>query len=44
VDDEIVSRSEAVALLFGVNDIAETLLTIERLLGGDGEQEEEDER
>jgi hypothetical protein len=44
VDEQIISREEAVALLFRVNDIAETLLTIERLLGGDGEQEEEDER
>ena len=41
----MVSRDEAVALLFKVNDIAETLLRIERLLQeNDGEEKEDDER
>jgi len=43
VEEQIVTRREAVALLFKVNDIAETLLRIERLLGDDGGEEEEDE-
>ena len=41
----MVSRDEAVALLFKVNDIAQTLLRIERLLQeNDGEEKEDDER
>jgi hypothetical protein len=41
VDEQIVSRDEAVALLFKVNDIAEIILRIERLLRDDNGQEEE---
>jgi hypothetical protein len=42
VDEELVSRGEVVALLFGVSDISETLLRIERLLGDeDGEEADE---
>jgi len=45
MDEPVVSRDEAVALLFKVNDIAETLLRIERLLQeNDGEEKEDDER
>jgi hypothetical protein len=43
VEEQIISRSEAVALLFRVSDIAETLIRIERLLGGDDGEEEADE-
>jgi hypothetical protein len=43
VDDQIISRDEAVGLLFRVNDIAETLLSIERILKGDDGEEEENE-
>jgi hypothetical protein len=42
VDDQIISRDE-VGLLFRVNDIAETLLSIERILKGDDGEEEENE-
>jgi hypothetical protein len=42
MDDELVSRREVVALPFGVSDISETLLRIERLLGeDDGEEADE---
>jgi len=43
VGEEIVSRSEAVARLFRVSDIAESLIRIEQLLGGDVGEEAEDE-
>jgi hypothetical protein len=43
MEEQIVSRGEAVALRFRVNDIAETLLRIERLLERDDGEEEEDE-
>jgi hypothetical protein len=42
VADELISRDEIIALLFRVNDIAETLLSVEQLLkGDDGEEESE---
>jgi hypothetical protein len=39
----LIERSEVVALLFNVSDIAVPLLKIERLLGGDDGEEEADE-
>jgi hypothetical protein len=39
----VIQRAEVVALLFNVSDIAVTLTRIERLLGGDDEEEEADE-
>ena len=41
--DAIIERTEVVALLFNVSDIAVTLTNIERLLGGDNGEEEADE-
>jgi hypothetical protein len=44
VADPVIERDEAVALLFNVSDIAVTLTSIERLLrGGDDGEEEADE-
>ena len=42
MDEEVLAREEAVALLFTVNDISRTLLRIERLLEDD-DAEEDDE-
>jgi len=42
VDESLISRDEAVALLFKVYDIAETLLRIERLLRDDSAEEEDE--
>lgn len=41
--ESVIQRAEVVALLFNVSDIAVTLTRIERLLGGDDEEEEADE-
>jgi hypothetical protein len=42
VDEPVVSREEAVALLFNVSDIVESLRRIEELLrDDDGEEEDE---
>jgi hypothetical protein len=41
--DSVIERSEVIALLFNVSDIAVTLTRIERLLGGDDGEEEADE-
>jgi hypothetical protein len=41
--DPLIERSEIVALLFNVSDIANTLATLEELLGGDDGEEEADE-
>jgi hypothetical protein len=41
MDEELISRGEIVALLFGVSDIAKSLRRIEILLGGDEDGEEE---
>jgi hypothetical protein len=43
VADLPIERDEIVALLFTVNDISVTLTRIERLLGGEDEEEEADE-
>jgi hypothetical protein len=43
VDEPLIHCGEVVALLFSVSDIAVTLTNIERLLGGDDEEEEADE-
>jgi hypothetical protein len=43
VADLLIERDEIVALLFTVNDISVTLTRIERLLGGEDEEEEADE-
>jgi hypothetical protein len=43
VSEPLIERSEVVGLLFNVSDIADTLLKIERLLGGDDGEEEADE-
>jgi hypothetical protein len=43
VADSVIERSEVVALLFNVSDIAVTLTKIERLLGEDDGEEEADE-
>ena len=42
MDEPVVSRDEAGALLFRVNDIAEILRRIERLLKDDGEEEDDE--
>jgi len=39
----VIGRNEVVGLLFNVSDIAVTLTAIERLLGGDDEEEKADE-
>jgi hypothetical protein len=41
--DPVIERAEVVALLFNVSDIAAVLKSIERLLGGEDEEEEADE-
>jgi hypothetical protein len=41
--EPLIEREEVVALLFNVSDIAVTLTSIERLLGGDDGEEEADE-
>jgi hypothetical protein len=41
--EPLIERAEIVALLFTVSDIAVTLSRIERLLGGDDEDQEADE-
>jgi hypothetical protein len=41
--DPLIERSEVVALLFNVSDVAVTLTKIERLLGGEDGEEEADE-
>jgi hypothetical protein len=43
VSDPLIERSEVVALLFNVSDIANILSNIEELLGGEDEEEEADE-
>lgn len=43
VAETVIERSEVVALLFNVSDIAVTLTSIERLLGEDDGEEEADE-
>jgi hypothetical protein len=43
VPDMPIERTEVVALLFNVSDIAVTLTNIERLLGEDDGEEETDE-
>ena len=43
MDEALIERDEIVALLFTVNDISVTLTRIERLLGGEDEEEEADE-
>jgi hypothetical protein len=40
-DDLPIDRDEIVALLFNVSDIADTLRSIERLLAGENDGEEE---
>ena len=45
MDEPVIYREEVVALQFTLNDISATLLQIERLLGedeDDGEEEEDD--
>jgi hypothetical protein len=41
--ETLIDRSEIVALLFNVSDVADTLAKIERLLRGEDEEEEADE-
>ena len=43
VPDPLIERTEVVALLFNVSDIAVTLTKIERLLAEDDGEEETDE-
>ncbi|HYX77384.1 MAG TPA: hypothetical protein VE757_09430 [Gaiellaceae bacterium] len=43
MSEPVIDRSEIIGLLFNVSDIAVTLTKIERLLGGDDEEEEADE-
>ena len=43
VAEPLIERTEVVALLFNVSNIAVTLTKIERLLGGSDEEEEADE-
>ena len=43
MNEELISRSEVVALLFRVSDIAESLERIETLLEEDDGEEEADE-
>jgi hypothetical protein len=42
VDEPVIERAEVVALLFNVSDIARSLARIERVLGGDDGEEEDD--
>jgi hypothetical protein len=39
VSETLIERAEIVALLFNVSDIAVTVAEIERLLGGDDDEE-----
>jgi hypothetical protein len=39
----VIERDEVVALLFNVSDMAVALRSIDRLLGGDDAEEEDDE-
>jgi hypothetical protein len=43
VSEPLIDRDEAVALLFSVHNINETLLRIERLLQEDDDEAEEDD-
>jgi hypothetical protein len=44
IEEAVINRAEAAALLFNVSDIARSVERIEALLGGDdGEEEEADE-
>jgi hypothetical protein len=43
VAEPLIERSEVVALLSNVSDIAKTLANIQKLLAGDGGEEEADE-
>jgi hypothetical protein len=43
MDEPLIDRAEAVALLFNVSDILATLERIERLLGDENGEEEADE-
>ncbi len=43
MSEPLVERDEIVGLLFNVSDINATLVKIERLLGGDDGEAEEDE-
>ena len=44
MEEPVISRDEAVALLFNVSDVARALERIEVLIGGDdGEEEDADE-
>ena len=43
MDEPVIDREEVVALRFTLNDISRTPVRIERLLGGDDGEEEEDE-
>jgi hypothetical protein len=42
VEEPVIERAEVVALLFNVSDIARSLARIERLLGEDDGEEEDD--
>jgi hypothetical protein len=42
VDEPVIERAEVVALPFNVSDIARSLARIERVLGGDDGEEEDD--
>jgi hypothetical protein len=42
VEEPVIERAEVVALLFNVSDIAKSLEHIERLLGEDDGEEEDD--
>jgi hypothetical protein len=41
--EPLIERSEVVALLFNVSDIAKSLSNIERILGDEDAEEEDDE-
>ena len=43
MEEELISRPEVAALLFGVSDMVAPLRRIEALLGGDDGEEEGDE-
>ena len=43
MDDPLIYREEVIALLFNLSTIVTTLERIERLLGGDDGEEEDDE-
>ena len=42
MDEPVISRDEAVALLFTVNDISRTLVAIETLLKGENGEEDDE--